>query len=93
MNNNEDYIYSYEELLYKVLDLQNEVLKLKKERDKNLDNVMFLSKVADEKQERIDKAIEYIKNNSYIAPIEEIPLFTMNSNPQDLLNILQGSDK
>lgn len=60
INNNEANIFTYEELLDKVLDLQNKVLKLQEERDKNLDSIMFLSKVADKKQDIIDISIKYI---------------------------------
>ena len=46
-----------------------------------------LNKQIEELQQRIDKAIEYIENYN----IEGIPFYSVIK--EDLLNILQGSDK
>lgn len=69
----------------------NYITNLQEEKDRQLNNVMFLSKVADEKQEVIDKAIEYINNLSNEPNI--FGHYDIEGNCKKyLLNILQGSD-
>lgn len=50
-------------------------------------SLIDISKIADNLQERIDKAIEYIENHSY--GLEEENYDKIN----DILDILKGSDK
>lgn len=69
-----------------------EIYRLRDERDKNLDNVMFLSKVNDEKQEVIDKAIEFI--DKYCIDDEfYINLTYKEKAIIEVKKILQGDDK
>ena len=81
INNDEEYIYTYEELQDKVLKLQKENKRLNKQYD-------LMEQSLDEKQAVIDKAIELI--HKAMLDSEIIGNGTLNLN--DLLNIL-GGDK
>jgi hypothetical protein len=79
-----DDVLTCEELV-KLIDY---ITNLQKERDKNLDNVMFLSKVNDEKQDIIDKAIEILNQLN-----ETLPTDLVYSEIAHAEYILQGSDE
>lgn len=71
----------------------SQVDELEKKYDRMKENAETLSKGYDDLQARIDKAIEYIKNNKLcICKEDEGMMFTAFVD-EELLNILQGSDK
>lgn len=68
--------------------------------NKLLKRISNLEFEVEERDRRIDKAIEYIENHSitniewWIAGEQKIECkFMKDTNPQDLLDILKGSDK
>lgn len=75
------------------IKLKEEISNLKKKID-NKDNTMAFWRIKNrDKKERIDKAIEYIKDNVavYAFRNEELPHWDFDDNNiQDLLKILKG---
>jgi hypothetical protein len=81
-SDNELYKHLYEIELKRNKELQEENEMLNNECDTYM-------KIATKKQERIDKAIEYIQDNSAFMNDDEWEVF----NKKDLLNILQGEEE
>lgn len=90
-NQLEEKTYLYNKLdtesKYAITNLQEENEMLNKECDTYM-------KISTKKQQRIDKAIEYIKNNWYELNTRDIEhCINLNKDIRiDLLNILQGSE-
>lgn len=85
-----------EETTYQVA--RNVVLDYITDLEKRFNSLLEAHKICDEeeqeKQERIDKAIGFIKNTKVVSyEQDEVYLFKDIPEGYDLLNILQGSDK
>ena len=83
----EDYITNLQKENKK---LSKEIKKIKKEDDEIRDKNSFLVNGFHKLEERIDKAIKYLKGNEHTCNYVDIYNYTLRE--EDVLNILQGSD-